>query len=335
MTNNVEIKNNGNKSAAVELNDDNANLTLHQPIKSMDTDNMDLNKTTIALNSDGDEILEENAQKTVLFKDQEARISNLVANAVSAKTSLQIKKEIMTSKKSKTATMTYKTDKEDGFITVGKNNKPKLLHATSDRNEVTQDEKDFRTNALANELQRKMDEGTGPMKSKSKKVTPTKKSSFKAKHQPYSFKQSTNPYMRTTQQNTNRTSPKTLNDNKKERSERNTATLQEIKRSHSDVIENGSKVRVKFQFTPTYGANDPREIFTNIFEHLKVFDQAAQILPWDEGDNNHSGPIRMSDLADVSSIAKSDLKAYVDVPKSSIREGYSQGQKKHQYHATQ
>ena len=120
MTNNAEIKNNGNKSAAVELNDDNANLTLHQPIKSMDTDNMDLNKTTIALNSDGDEILEENAQKTVLFKDQEARISNLVANAVSAKTSVQIKKEIMTSNKSKTATMTYKTDKEDGFITVEK-----------------------------------------------------------------------------------------------------------------------------------------------------------------------------------------------------------------------
>ena len=35
----------------------------------------------------------------------------------------------------------------------------------------------------------------------------------------------------------------------------------------------------------------------------------------------------MGDLADVSSIAKSDLKAYVDVPQSSIREGYSQGQK--------
>ena len=56
----------------------------------------------------------------MLFKDQEARISNLVANAVSAKTSVQIKKEIMTSNKSKTATMTYKTDKEDGFITVEK-----------------------------------------------------------------------------------------------------------------------------------------------------------------------------------------------------------------------
>ena len=171
MTNNVEIKNNGNKSAAVELNDDNANFTLHHPIKPMDMDNMNINDNTIALDSDGDEILEENAQKTVSFKDQETRISNLVSNAVSAKTSLQIKKEIMSSKKPKTTTMTYTTDKEEGFITVGKNNKPKLLHATSDRNEVTQDEKDFRTNALANELQRKMDEGTGPMKSKSKMVT--------------------------------------------------------------------------------------------------------------------------------------------------------------------
>ena len=331
MTNNVEIKNNGNKSAAVELNDDNANFTLHHPIKPMDMDNMNINENTIALDSDGDEILEENAQKTVSFKDQETRISNLVSNAVSAKTSLQIKKEIMSSKKPKTTTMTYTTDKEEGFITVGKNNKPKLLHASSDRNEVTKDKKDVRANALANE--RKMDKGTETIKSKSKTVTPTKKSSLKVKHQPY--RQSTNPYMRTTHQNTNRTPPKTLNDKKKERSERNAATIQEIKRSYLDVsahtvrkeIENGSKVRVKFQFTPTYGANDPREILTNIFEHLKVFDQTAQILPWDEGDNNHSGPIRMSDLADVSSIAKSDLKAYVDVPKSSIREGYSQGQK--------
>ena len=55
--------------------------------------------------------------------------------------------------------------------------------------------------------------------------------------------------MRTTQQKTNHTSQKTLNDKKKERSERNTVTLQEIKRSYLDVsahtvrkeIENGSK----------------------------------------------------------------------------------------------
>ena len=79
MTNNVEIKNNGIKSAAVELNDNKANLNLHQSIKSMDTDNIDLNKTTISLDSDGDEILEETTPKMVSFKDQENRISHLVA----------------------------------------------------------------------------------------------------------------------------------------------------------------------------------------------------------------------------------------------------------------
>ena len=295
MTNNVEIKNNGIKSAAVELNDNKANLNLHQSIKSMDTDNMDLNKTTISLDSDGDEILEETTPKMVSFKDQENRISNLVANAVSAKTSLQIKKEIMTSQASNTANQTYKADNEDGFITVGRNNKPKLSNATADNDrwinmdDDTQDDKDIRANALANALQRKMNAGTGTMKSDFKTVTPTKKSSFKTKHQPYS-KQSTNPYMRTQPSPVNRTPPKSLNDKKKERSEKNAATLKAIKKSYLDVsahtvrkeIENGSKVRVKFQFTPSYGANDPREILTNIFDHLKVFDQKAQILPWDE-----------------------------------------------------
>ena len=45
--------------------------------------------------------------------------------------------------------------------------------------------------------------------------------------------------------------------------------LQAIKKSYLDVsahivrkeIENGSKVRVKFQFTPSFGANDPRGKF--------------------------------------------------------------------------
>lgn len=96
--------------------------------------------------------------------------------------------------------------------------------------------------------------------------------------------------MRTQPSPVNRTPPKSLNDKKKERSEKNAATLKAIKKSYLDVsahtvrkeIENRSKVRVKFQFTPSYGANDPREILTNIFDHLKVFDQKAQILPWDE-----------------------------------------------------
>ena len=178
MTNNVEIKNNRIKSAAVELNDNKANLNLHQSIKSMDTDNMDLNTTTISLDSDGDEILEETTPKMVSFKDQENRISHLVANAVSAKTSLQIKKEIMTSQASNTANQTYKADKEpDGFITVGRNNKPKLSNTTADNDrwinmdDDTQDDKDIRANALANALQRKMNARTGTMKSNFKTVT--------------------------------------------------------------------------------------------------------------------------------------------------------------------
>ena len=40
-------------------------------------DNMDLTKNTIALDSDGDEILDEIAQKTVSFKDQETRMQYL------------------------------------------------------------------------------------------------------------------------------------------------------------------------------------------------------------------------------------------------------------------
>ena len=91
---------------------------------------MNINDDRIVLDSDGDEILEETAPKTVSFQGQENRIINLVANAVSAKTSLQIKKEIMTSQVSKTANLIYKVSTYNGFITVGKNKKPKQSTTT-------------------------------------------------------------------------------------------------------------------------------------------------------------------------------------------------------------
>ena len=180
------------------------------------------------------------------MKDQENRISHLVANAVSAKTSLQIQKEIMTSQASNTANSTYREGNEDGFITVGKNNKPKVPNATADdarwinMDDDTADDRDIRANALANALQRKMDAGTGAMKSNFKMVTPTKKSSFKTKYQPYGKQhhhQSTNPYMRTQPSPVNRTPPKSLIDKKKERSEKNAATLKGIKKSYLDVSD--------------------------------------------------------------------------------------------------
>ena len=131
------------------------------------------------------------------------------------------------------------------------------------------------------------------------------------------------------------TVPSNLNDKIKARSKLNTETSNKIKKSYLDAsvrierqeIPEGSKARVKFQFTPGYGANDPREVLENIFDHLKVIDPKAQVLPWDVEDKNHSGPIKMADLASDSPISKPDLKFYVDFPQNTTREGYSQGQK--------
>ena len=63
------------------------------------------------------------------------------------------------------------------------------------------------------------------------------------------------------------TVPRNLNDKIKAHSKLNMETSNEIKKSYLDAsvhierqeIPEGSIVQVKFQFTPGYGANDPRE----------------------------------------------------------------------------
>lgn len=95
-----------------------------------------------------------------------------------------------------------------------------------------------------------------------------------------------------------------------------------------ELIKGGNKIRIKFQFTPTFSANDPREIIGNILEHLEEIDDRAQVIQWDEeGSKNNVGPIKKRDLIQSSNFPKSELKKYVSVPSSTIREGYTQGMK--------
>ena len=97
MTNNVEIKNTKIISAAVESKDNKVELNLHKTKHTMDNNNIDHVNDPIVLDSDDDEIMEATDKKKVSFSNNESRISELVANtAVSDKTSLAIKQEILT-----------------------------------------------------------------------------------------------------------------------------------------------------------------------------------------------------------------------------------------------
>ena len=98
--------------------------------------------------------------------------------------------------------------------------------------------------------------------------------------------------------------------------------------SKRELLNDGFKVRIKFSHTPTYGATNPHEALVHVMSHMKYIDPKAQILPWDESNNNHAGPIANSDLMrNSTTVARNDLKFYADVPASTIQEGYTQGQK--------
>lgn len=297
----------------------------------MDNNNMDIDQDIINIDSDEDVILEEEEKKSVSFSSNEDSIGNMVAKAVSDQVSYKIEQEIMNSptRLSNEVLETVATDSEDECTELGKNNKDvkhmKSKHSWSletDEEETPEDEE------VAKLIRKRRVDSNAYSPKKSNHANKVAVSPSPRKN-----RMSTNPYKVTTPAPKRHTKPLTLDDKEKERSQQTIEKYNEIKRSYLKAavrierqeIPNGSKVRVKFQFTPGYGANDPREVLGNLFEHLKVIDQKAQILPWNEDYNNHLGPIRMADLTNDWAVSKLDLKFYIDAPQSMIRDGYTQG----------
>ena len=104
------------------------------------------------------------------------------------------------------------------------------------------------------------------------------------------------------------------------------AYLSRATQNKRQLLKDGHKVRIKFSHTPSYGTTNPHEALVHVMSHLKYIDPQALILPWDESNQNHSGPIASADLTKESTaIARNDLKFYADVPASTIQEGYTQG----------
>ena len=92
------------------------------------------------------------------------------------------------------------------------------------------------------------------------------------------------------------------------------------------LLKDGYKVCIKFSHTPSYGTTNPHEALVHVMSHMKYVDPKAQILPWDESNKNHSGPVASVDLTKQSTaIARNGLKFYADVLASTIQEGYMQG----------
>ena len=144
---------------------------------------------------------------------------------------------------------------------------------------------------------------------------------------------STNPYITAMKKTTMPTIREKMSLPDKEQLETKSNLLKatyasKLKHVPRELIKGGNKIRIKFQFTPTFSANDPREIIGNILEHLEEIDERAQIIQWDEeGSKINLGPIKKRDLIPSSNFPKSELKKYVSVPPSTMREGYTQGVK--------
>ena len=99
------------------------------------------------------------------------------------------------------------------------------------------------------------------------------------------------------------------------------AYLNRATQNKRQLLKDGYKVRIQefSQHTPSYGTTNPHEALVHVTSHMKYVDPKAQILPWDESNQNHSGPVASADLTKESTaIARNDLKFYA-------QEGYTQG----------
>ena len=305
----------------------------------MNNQHVSIKDRVMMLSHASSDIEEAERNTSVSFMSNEENIKNLVTHTATA-TSVQVKREIMavsTTPFDIDSEKTKEEEKQDGeWILHTKSTKKNKTKHTSDSWAQQEDEEMDEDEADVESAVRNKREADKMLHAnRYGKIASPKKVRIANK------KPITNPYMKAAEKTTS--APKasfkpvsSLKDRVQQRS--NLANkkinqtinnyLETATQSKRELLNDGFKVRIKFSHTPTYGATNPHEALVHVMSHMKYIDPKAQILPWDESNNNHSGPVASSDLMrNSTTVARNDLKFYADVPASTIQEGYTQGQK--------
>ena len=296
----------------------------------MNNPSASINDNLMNLSDASSDIEIEEPTKTVTFTANAEKINQLV-QTTSTNTSLKVKRETIDALVTPSSSEIYdepvsmEISKEGPWIPVSNNSKRSKVEGSwgFTEYEMTEADIEIEQNRKENQQKRAVEQIAH---SKNSTVKPAKKRSV------------VNPYKKAENRAKVKATPKpfvsSLKDNilKRDKTANEkvdstiNAYLNRATQNKRQLLKDGYKVRIKFSHTPSYGTTNPHEALVHVMSHMKYVDPKAQILPWDESNQNHSGPVASADLTKESTaIARNDLKFYADVPASTIQEGYTQG----------